>query len=184
MPLRHYYYLFYGRFTFYSCFLYLLTHTGVQHDFPVIWCWCHLTVTRRVTIVERELLTLPENLRSSRYILDLYIYICHMTLDCRWESMWENEINPATLNYKFFWRLWIYPYFEYVDCNIWFLALVSLAKLHPFNANIWKSPSTKSLFVDKYENDTQAHHACDKNRYCMQIKHLDLKKERSRICWY
>jgi hypothetical protein len=101
------------RFTFYLCFLYLLTHTGVQHDFPVIWCWCHLTVTRRVTIVERELLTLPENLRSSRvfvgfvllcYILDLYIYICHMTLDCRWESMWENEINPATLNYKFFWR--------------------------------------------------------------------------------
>ena len=62
---RLYYYLFYGRFTFYLCFLYLLTYTGVQHDFPVIWCWCHLTVTRRVTIVERELLTLPENLRSS-----------------------------------------------------------------------------------------------------------------------
>jgi hypothetical protein len=38
-------------------------------------------------------------------------------------------------------RLWIYHYFEYVDCNIWFLALLSLAKLHPFNAHIWKSPS-------------------------------------------
>jgi hypothetical protein len=37
------------------------------------------------------------------------------------------------------------------------LALVSLAKLHPFNAHIWKSPSLKSLFVDKYQNDTQAH---------------------------
>jgi hypothetical protein len=36
------------------------------------------------------------------------------------------------------------------------LALVSLAKLHPFNAHIWKSPSAKSLFVDKYENDTHA----------------------------
>ena len=24
----------------------------------------------------------------------------------------------------------------------------------PFNAHIWKSPSPKSLFVDKYENDT------------------------------
>ena len=37
------------------------------------------------------------------------------------------------------------------------MALVSLAKLHPFNAHIWKSPSPKSLFVDKYENDTHAH---------------------------
>ena len=36
---------------FYLYFLYLLTHTGVQHDFPVRWCWCHLTVTRRVAIV-------------------------------------------------------------------------------------------------------------------------------------
>jgi hypothetical protein len=54
-------------------------------------------------------------------------------------------------------RLWIYHYFEYVDCNIWFLALVSLAKLHPINAHIWKSPSPKGLFVDIYENDTHAH---------------------------
>jgi hypothetical protein len=38
-------------------------HTGFQHDFPDIWCWCHLTVTRRVTIVGQELLTLPEHLR-------------------------------------------------------------------------------------------------------------------------
>ena len=30
-----YYYLFYGRFTLYLCFLYLLMHTGVQHDFHV-----------------------------------------------------------------------------------------------------------------------------------------------------
>jgi hypothetical protein len=30
------------------------------------------------------------------------------------------------------------------------------AKLHPFNAHIWKLPSPKSLFVDKYENDTHA----------------------------
>jgi hypothetical protein len=41
-------------------------HTGFQHDFPDIWCWCHLTVTRRVTIVEQELLTLPEHLRPPR----------------------------------------------------------------------------------------------------------------------
>jgi hypothetical protein len=37
------------------------------------------------------------------------------------------------------------------------LALVSLAKLHPVNAHIWKSPSPTSLFVDKNENDTHAH---------------------------
>jgi len=37
------------------------------------------------------------------------------------------------------------------------VSLVSLAKLHPFNAYIWKSPSPKSVFVDKYENDTHAH---------------------------
>jgi hypothetical protein len=28
---------------------------------------------------------------------------------------------------------------------------------HPFNAHIWKSPSPKGLFVDKYENDTHVH---------------------------
>jgi hypothetical protein len=63
-----------------------------------------------------------------------------------------------------------YIFIDYPDCEyiiilntslviiiIWLLALVSLAKLHPFNAHIWKSPSSKSLFVDKYENDTHAH---------------------------
>jgi hypothetical protein len=62
-----------------------------------------------------------------------------------------------------------YIFIDYPDCEyiiilntsiviqcIWFLGLVSLAKLHPFNAHIWKSPSPKSLFVDKYENDTHA----------------------------
>ena len=28
---------------------------------------------------------------------------------------------------------------------------------HHFNAHIWKSSSRKSLFVDKYENDTHPH---------------------------
>ena len=37
------------------------------------------------------------------------------------------------------------------------MIFVSLAKLHLFNAHIWKSSSPKSLFVDKYENDTHAH---------------------------
>ena len=36
---------------FYLCYLYLLTHTGVQHDFPV---------TRQVSYVKQELPFLPE----------------------------------------------------------------------------------------------------------------------------
>ena len=47
-------------FMFYWCYLYLFTYTGVQHDFPIRWCSCCLTVTRRVPHVKQELLTLPE----------------------------------------------------------------------------------------------------------------------------
>jgi hypothetical protein len=54
-----YYYLLCRRFTFYLCFFVFIN---------VYWCatrfWCHLTVTRRVTIVDHELLTLPEHLWS------------------------------------------------------------------------------------------------------------------------
>ena len=41
----------------------------------------------------------------------------------------------------------------FVDCDLWFVVPVSHAKLHPFNAHIWKSPSPKSLFIDKCETD-------------------------------
>ena len=77
---------------------------------------------------------------------------------CRSNALIPCSFCDSKINIYIYWlsRLWIYHYFEYVDCNIWFLALVSLAKLHPFNAQIWKSPSLKSLFVDKYENDTHA----------------------------
>jgi len=44
---------------FYLCFLYLFTHTCVQDDLHIILCSCRLTVTRRVSLVEQELLTLP-----------------------------------------------------------------------------------------------------------------------------
>jgi hypothetical protein len=34
----------------------------VQHDFHIGWCLCHLTLTQRVSRVEKELLTFPEHL--------------------------------------------------------------------------------------------------------------------------
>ena len=39
-------------------------HTGVQHDFHIRWCSYRLTVTRRVSDVELELLRLPGHTSS------------------------------------------------------------------------------------------------------------------------
>ena len=77
---------------------------------------------------------------------------------CRSNARIPCSFCDSKINIYIYWlsRLWLYHYFEYVDCNM-ILALVSLARLHPFNAHIWKSPSPKSLFVDKYENDAHAH---------------------------
>ena len=66
---RLYYYLLCRRFMFYLCFLYLFTHTDVQHDFHVRWFWCDSPVIRRVTIVEQELPTLPEHLGFALFYL-------------------------------------------------------------------------------------------------------------------
>ena len=44
---------------FYLFYLYLFTYTGVQHDFHVRGCSCRLTVTRRVSHVEQELVPRP-----------------------------------------------------------------------------------------------------------------------------
>jgi len=50
-------------FMFYLCYLYLLTYTGVQHNFHIRRCSCHSTVTR-LSLVEQELLALQEHLSS------------------------------------------------------------------------------------------------------------------------
>ena len=71
-------------FTFYFCYVYLFTHTDVQHDFHVISCSCRLTVTRRVSHVEQELHTHPEHISSPPVFswvrvtrcLDLYVMFC------------------------------------------------------------------------------------------------------------
>jgi hypothetical protein len=41
--------------------------------------------------------------------------------------------------------------FEHIDCDIWFIELVGLAKHHHFNAHIWKSPLPITLLIDKCE---------------------------------
>jgi hypothetical protein len=55
--------------SFYLCFLYLFTYTGAQHDLHVKWCPCLLTVTQWVSLVEQELLTLPEHLSWSPILM-------------------------------------------------------------------------------------------------------------------
>jgi hypothetical protein len=44
---------------------YGLPSIDVQHDSHIKWCSCRLTVIRRVSLVEQELLTTPELLSSS-----------------------------------------------------------------------------------------------------------------------
>ena len=42
---------------YYKLYWYSFTLTGVQHDFHIRWCSCRLTITRRVSIVDQELIT-------------------------------------------------------------------------------------------------------------------------------
>ena len=72
----------------YLCYLYLFTHTGVQHDFHIRWWMCRLTVAWWVSHVEQELLTHPEYLSSlpvfsgvrvARYLV-LWIVVCPFVL--------------------------------------------------------------------------------------------------------
>jgi hypothetical protein len=42
----------------------IFTYTGVQHDFHFRWCSCRLAVTRRVSPMWQELLTIPVHMNS------------------------------------------------------------------------------------------------------------------------
>jgi hypothetical protein len=55
----------------YICYLYLFTYT----DFQQICCSCCFTVTERVSIVEQELLTLPEHLLSLPFFMRFLMFI-------------------------------------------------------------------------------------------------------------
>ena len=59
------FHLFCREFMFYLCYMYLFTYTGVQYELYIRWCPCWLTVTRRVSLAEQELLTLLEHPRFS-----------------------------------------------------------------------------------------------------------------------
>ena len=58
-----------------SCFIYAvcihirILYTCAQQDFHIRWCSCRSTVTRRVPLVEQELLTLSGLLSSARFIV-------------------------------------------------------------------------------------------------------------------
>ena len=42
---------------------------GAQHDFHFTWCWCLLSITRQVSLVEQELLIFPEHRLSVGFVL-------------------------------------------------------------------------------------------------------------------
>ena len=52
-------------FMFYLCYLHLFTYSCVQHDFPIIYYSCGVTVTQHVPLLEPELPALPEHRCSS-----------------------------------------------------------------------------------------------------------------------
>ena len=53
-----------GVHVFLMLFVFVLTYTGVQHDFHIKWYSCRVTVKRRVSLVEEELIFLLEHLSS------------------------------------------------------------------------------------------------------------------------
>jgi hypothetical protein len=50
---------------FHLWYFHLFTYIGFQHDFNFKYCSCGLTITRRLILVEQELLTHPGHLSSS-----------------------------------------------------------------------------------------------------------------------
>ena len=68
---------------FYLFYLYLCTHTRVQSDFHIRWCVCCSTVTWLMPLVEQYLLTLQEQLSSSRFCGGRAALIVFCVVYCR-----------------------------------------------------------------------------------------------------
>lgn len=64
---------------------YGLPSMDVQHDSHIKWCSCRLTVIRRVSLVEQELLTTPELLSSSAVFSGAHVaaYLVFWVVFCR-----------------------------------------------------------------------------------------------------
>jgi hypothetical protein len=91
--------------------------SNVKHDFRVSWCWCRLTVTRRVSLVEEELLTLPVKLSSLPGLSGVArsLVFCHM--------FWRFVIRPFSFDHCIVclssiddWRLTFLFYF--INCMV------------------------------------------------------------------
>jgi len=110
-----------------------VTFVNIQEHFPSVpWiAWMYLLYCPPP--LTSGYITHPCN---SGYLGKIFLYIDHNHM--------EYLYNIWLLS-----SLWIYQNFEYIDCDIWFIELVGLAKHHHFNAHIWKSPSPITLLIDK-----------------------------------
>ena len=123
---------------FYPCYLYLFTYSGAQRDFHIRWCSCRLAVTRQVSLVERELLALPEHMstpsgfsgirvarswtlyvvfcRSLFVLFILVIVFCHFSIYDFWLPLWYLQpflrISLIIKKKSTFWRR-VLPFISY-----------------------------------------------------------------------
>ena len=104
--------------------IYHFTYNGVHHDVNIRWCSCCLTVTRRVSLVEQELLTLPEHLSLPRVYCEVRVtrslVLCGVfcrslfivfrfshcivfpsSIDWFWLSLWYLQTLLPILNFVF-----------------------------------------------------------------------------------
>ena len=77
------------KFMLYVCKLYSLSYTGVYHDFHFRWCSCRLSATRMVSLVEQELLTLPQFSPGFVGVL-LLLPLCYI----KENKMWNRNCVP------------------------------------------------------------------------------------------
>ena len=68
---------------------------GIRYDFHPIWCCCRISATRRVPLVEQELLTLPAYPSSPRFLVE-FLFLHLYWVFCR---------SLVILSFSLFWTL-------------------------------------------------------------------------------
>jgi hypothetical protein len=106
----------------------LTRYIGDRHDFHFKWCSCRVTVTRRVSRVEQELLyiypsgapeLIPEILQGSYYWIfrSLCCVLYHWLSFCSF-SFGHCIVRPSSI-YGIWWPLWcLHTFHENVDIKI------------------------------------------------------------------